>query len=102
MLSLETHRPMQVEYPSSCPRLHASVIAVSFGQWIWFRVLQLLPAAVAAISTLAVPVIGVFAGALLLGETVTIFELGALVLVSIALAIVLVGHAGWRRLVGKN
>ena len=45
-------------------------MAVSFGQWIWFRVLQLLPAAVAANSTLAVPVIGVFAGALLLGETV--------------------------------
>ena len=33
---------------------------------------------------------------------ITLFELGALVLVSAALAIVLVGHAGWRRLVGKN
>jgi drug/metabolite transporter (DMT)-like permease len=82
--------------------VYSSTVAVSFGQWIWFRVLELMPAAVAAISTLAIPVIGVFAGAALLGEAVTLFELGALVLVSMALAIVLVGHAGWRALVGKN
>ena len=81
--------------------IYSSTVAVSFGQWIWFRVLELMPAAVAALSTLAIPVIGVFAGALLLDEKVTVFELGALVLVSTALAIVLVGRAGWQVVVGK-
>ena len=74
--------------------VYASVIAVSFGQWIWFRVLEILPAAVAAISTLAVPVVGVFSSAILLGERITWMELAALTLVVVALWIVLVGHAG--------
>ena len=74
--------------------IYASVIAVSFGQWIWFRLLRILPAAVAAISTLAVPVVGVFSSAILLGERITWMELAALTLVVVALWIVLVGHAG--------
>ena len=74
--------------------VYASMIAVSFGQWIWFRMLEILPAAVAAISTLAVPVVGVFASALLLGERITWMALAALTLVVVALWIVLVGHAG--------
>ena len=78
--------------------VYSSVIAVSFGQWIWFRILQIMPTAVASISTLAVPVIGVIAAALLLGEVVGWRELAALALVSAALAIVLVGRPGWRAL----
>ena len=74
--------------------VYASVIAVSFGQWIWFRVLEILPAAVAAIGTLAVPIVGVFSSAFLLGERITWMELTALTLIVVALWIVLVGHAG--------
>ncbi len=78
--------------------VYSSVIAVSFGQWIWFRILQIMPTAVASISTLAVPVIGVIAAALLLGEVVGWREFTALALVSAALAIVLVGRSGWQAL----
>lgn len=74
--------------------VYASVIAVSFGQWIWFRALEILPTAVAAIGTLAVPVVGVFSSAILLGERITWMELAALTLIIAALWIVLVGHAG--------
>ena len=74
--------------------VYASVIAVSFGQWIWFRALEILPTAVAAIGTLAVPVVGVFSSAILLGERITWMELAALTLIIVALWIVLVGHAG--------
>jgi drug/metabolite transporter (DMT)-like permease len=74
--------------------VYASVIAVSFGQWIWFRILRILPASVAAISTLAVPVVGVFASAVLIGERVSWMELTALALVVAALWIVLVGRTG--------
>lgn len=83
---------------------YAAVIAVAFGQWIWFRVLQLLPSSVASISTLAVPVIGVFSGALLLGERLGWRELTALALVCSALFLVLVGRSGidaMRRLWGN-
>ena len=73
---------------------YAAVIAVAFGQWIWFRVLQLLPSSVASISTLAVPVIGVFSGAILLGEPLGWRELAALTLVSAGLFLVLVGREG--------
>ena len=83
---------------------YAAVIAVAFGQWIWFRVLQLLPSSVASISTLAAPVIGVFSGAILLGEPLGWRELVALTLVSAGLFLVLVGREGieaaramWRR-----
>jgi len=78
--------------------VYSSVIAVSFGQWVWFRMLQIMPTAVASISTLACPVIGVFSGALLLREPAGWRELTALALVSVALAIVLVGRTGWQAL----
>lgn len=74
--------------------IYSSAIAIAFGQWAWFRVLAIMPAAIAAISTLAVPVIGVFSSALLLGEEVTVMELGALALVCAALWIVLIRKTG--------
>jgi drug/metabolite transporter (DMT)-like permease len=74
--------------------VYASVIAVPFGQWTWFRVLQLMPSSVASISTLAVPVIGVFSSALLLGEPLGWRELAALALICAALFLVLVGREG--------
>ena len=74
--------------------VYAAAIAVAVGQWIWFRVLQLLPLSVASISTLAVPVIGVFSSALLLGEPLGWRELAALALICAALFLVLVGRDG--------
>jgi drug/metabolite transporter (DMT)-like permease len=82
--------------------IYASVIAVSFGQWIWFRVLRILPASVAAISTLAVPVVGVFSSAILIGERLGWMELTALALVVAALWIVLVGRTGLEAMRGAG
>ncbi len=78
--------------------VYSAFIAVAFGQWIWFRVLQLLPSSVASISTLAVPVIGVFTSALLIGEALGWRELAALVMISAALFLVLVGRDGMETL----
>ncbi len=58
--------------------------------WIWFRLVRALPAAVAAISTLAIPVVGVFSSAALLGEPIGLRQLAALALVVSALTLVLV------------
>lgn len=61
-----------------------------FCQWAYFKVLSLFPASITAMGTLAVPVIGVYSSALILGESVGWRELGALFLTTLALISVLV------------
>ncbi len=68
-----------------------------FCQWAFFKVVRLFPAAIASIGTLAVPVIGVFSSALILGEPVGWIEFVAMALICAALAIVLVLPALRRR-----
>ena len=75
--------------------LYTSAIAVAFGQWLWFRILHLLPASIASISTLSIPIVGVFSSALLLGELIGWREGVALLLVLAALFLVLVGRDGF-------
>lgn len=59
-------------------------------QWAYFSVVRIFPAAIAAIGTLAVPVVGVFSSALVLGEPVGAYDLAALALIFAALFTVLV------------
>lgn len=59
------------------------------GFYLWNRVLILLPAGAAAVGSLAVPVIGVMAGALMLGEVIGWREWTALLLVATAIATVM-------------
>lgn len=61
-----------------------------FCQWAYLKVVTIFPAAVAAIGTLAVPVVGVYSSAILLGEPVGWAEFTALILISAALVVVLV------------
>lgn len=58
-----------------------------FCHWAFFVVVQIFPANVAALSTLSIPVIGVFSSALLLGETLSSSELTALCLVVVSLTL---------------
>ena len=53
------------------------------------KVVTMLPATVAAISTLAIPVVGLLSAAWLLGEPVGLRELAALALILGAMALVL-------------
>ena len=62
--------------------------------WAYFSLVRIFPASIAAISTLAIPVVGVFSSALILNEQVGFNEIAALVLIICALAIAL--------LVGKS
>ena len=61
-----------------------------FCQWAYFKVVTIFPAAIAAMGTLAVPIVGVYSSALILGEPVGWQELVSLVLICGALASVLV------------
>jgi drug/metabolite transporter (DMT)-like permease len=76
--------------------IYGSAVAVGFGQWIWFRILQTTPSAVASLSTLVVPIVGVFSAAWLLGEQTGWRELTALCLVVSSLFLVLIGREGVR------
>ncbi|MEO6748337.1 MAG: EamA family transporter, partial [Casimicrobiaceae bacterium] len=56
---------------------------------LWYTMARTLPVAVSSMASLPVPVVGVFAGMLLLGERPGITEWIALALVIVALAAVL-------------
>ncbi len=60
-----------------------------FCQWAFFRTVRLFPATIAAIGTLAIPVVGVYSSAVILGEAVGWREFIALLLICSALASVL-------------
>lgn len=62
---------------------------MSFCQWAYFKVVRLLPASIAAIGTMMVPVIGVYSSFIILGERVGLTELAALILILLALVLVL-------------
>jgi len=69
---------------------------MSFCQWAYFKTVGLLPASIAAIGTLAVPIIGVYSSHLILAERVGANEIIALLLVVAALCLVLLVPA-WQR-----
>ncbi|WP_206664417.1 DMT family transporter [Dankookia rubra] len=60
--------------------VYVAVVAQCAAYLAWFRALRLLPAGVAAMGSLLVPVIGVFSSAALLGEPLGLRHLAALVL----------------------
>jgi drug/metabolite transporter (DMT)-like permease len=67
------------------------LVPMVFCQWAFIKTVRLFPATIAAIGTLAIPVVGVYASALALAEPIGWRELSALVLICAALAIVLLG-----------
>jgi len=69
--------------------LYVLLLPMLFCHWAYFKSVQLLPANVAAIGTLAVPIVGVYSSALILSENVGIREHLALLLICAALISVL-------------
>ena len=70
--------------------LYNMLIASIFCHWAWFKIATTAPASIAALSTMMIPVVGVFSGMLVLGEQPHWQEYAALVLVTLALATVLI------------
>jgi drug/metabolite transporter (DMT)-like permease len=68
-----------------------------FCHWAWFRVVAIYPAVVAAIGTLAIPVIGIISSALITGDIIGWDEILSLALVVLALFLVLVAPQLRRR-----
>ena len=71
--------------------LYSATVPMVFCQLVWFTVIKRLPASLASMGTLLVPLIGVGMSALILGEQVGLYELTALALVFAALGLILPG-----------
>ncbi len=70
---------------------YVTLIALTLGYALWYRVVDLFPATIGAIGTLVVPCVGVASGSLFLGEIVGWREIAALALVLAALVTVYFG-----------
>ena len=70
--------------------LYNIFVAFIFCHWAWFKIAITAPAGVASLSTMLIPVVGVFSGMLVLGEQPDWHEYAAMVLIILALATVLV------------
>ena len=76
---------------------YSAIVPMIVCHLVWYTLIGMLPATIAAISTLAIPIVGVYSSALLLGERIKTSEWLALCLVVLALSIVLVPPSVWRR-----
>ncbi|MEO7762058.1 MAG: DMT family transporter [Casimicrobiaceae bacterium] len=71
-------------------------VAMVFCHWAFLRLVTMLPATITGISSLTVPVVGVFSGMLVLGEQPGAAEWGALLLILGALAVIIMPARGAR------
>jgi drug/metabolite transporter (DMT)-like permease len=69
--------------------LYNAVLAFGFCQTVWFGLARSLPPVASSLSIMMVPVVGVFAGAFVLGETPHWQDYAATVLILIAMSTVL-------------
>ncbi|EWY40121.1 hypothetical protein N825_02840 [Skermanella stibiiresistens SB22] len=76
--------------PGALGAIYAALIPMIYCHWAWFKIVELFPASVAAIGTLAIPVVGLFSSALVLGEPLGAADLVALALVVTSLFVVMV------------
>lgn len=70
--------------------LYNMFVAFIFCYWAWTKIVQSMPVGVSSLAMSLVPVVGVFSGAVVLGEVPRLADYAALVLVVGALATVLV------------
>lgn len=69
--------------------LYNAVLIFGFAQAVWFYLARSLPPVASTLSVMLIPVLGVFSGALWLGETVYWQDWAAVVLMMVAIASVL-------------
>ena len=77
--------------------LYSALVPMIVCHLLWYTLIGMLPTAIAAISTLAIPIVGVYSSALLLGEQVGTREWISLALIVVAIGIVLLPAVFWRR-----
>jgi len=67
----------------------AALVGSAFAYLLWFEIVRTLPATTASLGVLSVPVIGIVASVLILGERPTFADLVGSALILVAAAVVL-------------
>jgi drug/metabolite transporter (DMT)-like permease len=86
---------MRLDATTGAALAYSALIPMIFCQAIWFAVVRRLPTSMASTGTLLVPPLGVFLASWILGETVGVLEILALLTVIGALILILPGF-NWR------
>ena len=68
---------------------YSTIMGISLAYWLWFRIVQMVPAWVASLSVLAVPAVSLVTGAIALGEPLGWMEIAALLLIIAGVSTVL-------------
>lgn len=82
----------QLSWNAILAMIYVVAFPMLFCHWAWYSVVGMFPASVAAISTLAIPIIGVLSSAVVIGERLGMNEISALVLITLAVGIVMLWH----------
>jgi drug/metabolite transporter (DMT)-like permease len=69
--------------------IYNAIVSSIFCNWAWIKIATHAPISVSSLSTLMIPIVGVFSGMLVLGERPQWSDFAALALVVAALAVVL-------------
>jgi len=81
-------RSVEWTLPFVSALLFSGVIATGFGWLMWLYVLHRLPAGTTSLGSLAIPVVAALSSAIQLGERLRPAELGGMLVIGIALALV--------------
>lgn len=87
-------QPFVPSWPVLLAAIHLAIVPTALGTLVWFRIVHLLPANTAAVSTIIVPVIAMAGGAWAHGEPLGPWQLGALGCCVAALALALLKPSG--------
>ena len=82
--------PASISLSAVLAVVYIIAVPIWFCHWAYFEVVRLFPASLAALGTLAIPVVGVASSSVMLGEAVGWREITAMLLVCSALAVALV------------
>jgi drug/metabolite transporter (DMT)-like permease len=82
--------PLRLSAGAQLALLYSVAVAFVFSYWAWNRAVTALPVVVSSLSSLLVPLVGVFSGMLVLGERPAWTDFAALALITAAVATVIV------------
>ena len=87
LAALNPPHPVQWNAPFIASLMFSAVLATGVGWWLWTYVLANMPAGIAGLNSLGIPVIAVLASAIQLGERPPALELAGMALIGVALAL---------------